>query len=68
MSDQSPAFCAHLAAGTCTVGVVWFGIGHGELMGLFGFLVRHNSSFMCSVFLYLHLFSATEHVSHGKAL
>ena len=23
---------------------------------------------MCFVFLYLHLFSATEHVSHGKAL
>ena len=23
---------------------------------------------MCLVFLYLHLFSATEHVSHGKAL
>ena len=23
---------------------------------------------MCSVFLYLHLFSAVEHVSHGKAL
>ena len=22
---------------------------------------------MCFVFLYLHLFSATEHVSHGKA-
>ena len=23
---------------------------------------------MCCVFLYLHLFSAIEHVSHGKAL
>ena len=23
---------------------------------------------MCSVFLYLHMFSAIEHVSHGKAL
>ena len=23
---------------------------------------------MCFVFLYLHLFSATEHVSHGKTL
>ena len=23
---------------------------------------------MCFVFLYLHLFSAIEHVSHGKAL
>ena len=23
---------------------------------------------MCFVFLYLHLFSAVEHVSHGKAL
>ena len=23
---------------------------------------------MCFVFLYLHLFSATEHVSHGKVL
>ena len=23
---------------------------------------------MCFVFLYFHLFSATEHVSHGKAL
>ena len=25
-------------------------------------------TFMCFVFLYLHLFSAVEHVSHGKAL
>ena len=24
--------------------------------------------YMCFVFLYLHLFSAIEHVSHGKAL
>ena len=43
------------------------------LIGCFSMIVRTPTVFECLIcmrflFLYLHLFSAIEHVSHGKAL
>ena len=54
--------------------VYWFcGYSFFFLIGCFSMIVWTPTVFECLIcmrflFLYLHLFSAIEHVSHGKAL
>ena len=60
----------------CTVmqyiGFVWWFFCFFFLIGCFSMIVRTPTVFECLIcmpflFLYLHLFSAIEHVSHGKS-
>ena len=54
--------------------VYWFyGCSFLCLLGCFSMIVWTPTAFECLIcmhflFLYVHLFSAIEHVSHGKAL
>ena len=76
--------CVHLSSLFCVVelflctlmrhtGIGFTGVLFLCLLGCFSMIVWMPTAFECLIcmrflFLYLHLFSTIEHVSHGKAL
>ena len=75
----SPCVCVCVCVSVCIVGVkfvyvdtvYWFyGYSILCLIGCFSMIIWTPTvlSVLYACVLYLHLFSATEHVSHGKAL
>ena len=76
--DETGMFCKKLFFGDLIHQLVWLGLLMCTLIRHFGFMgTFYNCLDTCCfgcltcrgfVFLYLHLFIANEHVSHGKAL
>ena len=73
--------CVCVSSLVCMVGVIFKYVD--AVFGFYGYFFMHSWMFqhdyldiccfeclicMCFVFLYLHLFSAIEHVLHGKEL